>query len=231
MHISPSIFKAYDIRGIVPTTVHGEMARALGRAFGTLAMRQGERTVAVGRDGRLSGPMLAAALSALITAWWRRGEWRRRPLSLVCPAMVAGRWGGLLLAAGYAVFSGWGLPAQRTVLMLAVSVLLRSRGLRWPWWITWLTACAVVLAWDPWAWLQAGFWLSFVAVGLLMAWEDRHPSAIDGAAASAPLPAAGAAPAAAPLPAAGAAVSAPLPAAGALPGAALASLSTGAAAD
>jgi competence protein ComEC len=130
--------------------------------------------------------MLAAALSALITAWWRRGEWRRRPLSLVCPAMVAGRWGGLLLAAGYAVFSGWGLPAQRTVLMLAVSVLLRSRGLRWPWWITWLTACAVVLAWDPWAWLQAGFWLSFVAVGLLMAWEDRHPSAIDGAAASAP---------------------------------------------
>ena len=62
MQLSPSIFKAYDIRGIVPSTVHAEMARALGRAFGTLAMRQGERTVAVGRDGRLSGPLLAGAL-------------------------------------------------------------------------------------------------------------------------------------------------------------------------
>ena len=59
--------------------------------------------------------------------------------------------------------------------MLAVSLLLRSRGLRWPGWATWLVACAVVLAWDPWAWLQAGFWLSFVAVGLLMLWEDRRP--------------------------------------------------------
>jgi phosphomannomutase len=62
MQISPSIFKAYDIRGIVPSTVHADMARALGRAFGTLAMHQGERSVAVGRDGRLSGPLLAGAL-------------------------------------------------------------------------------------------------------------------------------------------------------------------------
>ena len=62
MQLTPSIFKAYDIRGIVPSTVHADMARALGRAFGTLAMRQGERTVAVGRDGRLSGPLLAGAL-------------------------------------------------------------------------------------------------------------------------------------------------------------------------
>ena len=62
MSFSPGIFKAYDIRGVVPSTVNAEMAQALGRAFGTLAMRQGERVVAVGRDGRLSGPMLAAAL-------------------------------------------------------------------------------------------------------------------------------------------------------------------------
>ncbi len=130
--------------------------------------------------------LLAAALSVLITGLWRRAAWRRRPLSLWWPAAVAGRWGGLLLAAGYAVFSGWGLPAQRTVLMLAVSVLLRSRGLRWPGWATWLLACAVVLAWDPWAWLQAGFWLSFVAVGLLMVWEDREPASLDDVTVPAP---------------------------------------------
>jgi phosphomannomutase len=62
MQVSASIFKAYDIRGIVPSTLTPELARALGRAFGTVAMAQGETTVAVGRDGRLSGPSLSEAL-------------------------------------------------------------------------------------------------------------------------------------------------------------------------
>ncbi|OGB30640.1 MAG: phosphoglucomutase [Burkholderiales bacterium RIFCSPLOWO2_12_FULL_61_40] len=62
MHISASIFKAYDIRGIVPSTLTEEVALGLGRAFGTVALAQGETTVAVGRDGRLSGPMLSQAL-------------------------------------------------------------------------------------------------------------------------------------------------------------------------
>jgi len=62
MQLSTSIFKAYDIRGVVPSTVNVEMAQALGRAFGTVALREGQRTVAVGRDGRLSGPALSAAL-------------------------------------------------------------------------------------------------------------------------------------------------------------------------
>jgi phosphomannomutase len=62
MQLSPSIFKAYDIRGIVPATLTEEVAEALGRAFGTIARREGEQSVAVGRDGRLSGPALSAAL-------------------------------------------------------------------------------------------------------------------------------------------------------------------------
>lgn len=62
MQISAGIFKAYDIRGIVPSTLNEELALGLGRAFGTIAMAQGQTTVAVGRDGRLSGPSLAAAL-------------------------------------------------------------------------------------------------------------------------------------------------------------------------
>ena len=62
MQVTPSIFKAYDIRGIVPSTINEAMAEALGKAFGTLAMAEGEKTVAVGRDGRLSGPSLSAAL-------------------------------------------------------------------------------------------------------------------------------------------------------------------------
>jgi phosphomannomutase len=62
MQLSASIFKAYDIRGIVPSTINQPMAEALGRAFGTAARREGETKVAVGRDGRLSGEALSAAL-------------------------------------------------------------------------------------------------------------------------------------------------------------------------
>jgi phosphomannomutase len=62
MQVNPSIFKAYDIRGVVPATLNVEVAEALGRAFGTHAAAHGETTVAVGRDGRLSGPSLIEAL-------------------------------------------------------------------------------------------------------------------------------------------------------------------------
>lgn len=62
VHPTPAIFKAYDIRGIVPSTLNEDVARGLGRAFGTAVRAEGQTTVAVGRDGRLSGPALSAAL-------------------------------------------------------------------------------------------------------------------------------------------------------------------------
>ncbi len=64
MHLSPRIFKAYDIRGTVPSTLSPEVAHVLGRAFGALVREQGGGAVAVGRDGRLSSPALAEALIA-----------------------------------------------------------------------------------------------------------------------------------------------------------------------
>ena len=62
MQLTASSFKAYDIRGIVPAALNEAFALGLGRAFGTLALREGQTTVAVGRDGRISGPALSAAL-------------------------------------------------------------------------------------------------------------------------------------------------------------------------
>ncbi|WP_372827870.1 phosphomannomutase/phosphoglucomutase [Polaromonas sp.] len=62
MQVNPSILKAYDIRGVVPATIDESVAEALGHAFGSSALAQGEATVAVGRDGRDSGPALSAAL-------------------------------------------------------------------------------------------------------------------------------------------------------------------------
>lgn len=111
-----------------------------------------------------------AWLAAQAVGWlWRRSVRWTPALCLALPAATAATWGGLLLAAGYALFSGWGVPAQRTVWMLTAMVLLRQSGKRWPWPQVWLLAMAVVVALDPWALLQAGFWLSFVAVGVLFA--------------------------------------------------------------
>lgn len=62
MQVTASNFKAYDIRGIVGKTIDEAFAEHLGRAFGSEALKAGEKAVAVGRDGRLSGPGLVAAL-------------------------------------------------------------------------------------------------------------------------------------------------------------------------
>ena len=60
--LSKTIFKAYDIRGVIDKTLDEGIARHIGRAFGAAALAKGERKVVIGRDGRLSGPGLAAAL-------------------------------------------------------------------------------------------------------------------------------------------------------------------------
>ncbi len=114
-----------------------------------------------------------AWLASLAIGWlWRRSARYTPRLCLWLPASSAGALGGLLLAALYALFSGWGVPAQRTIWMLATVVLLRQNGKQWPWPVVWLLAMAVVVLLDPWALMQAGFWLSFVAVGILFATDS-----------------------------------------------------------
>ena len=66
--IAPEIFKAYDIRGIVDKTLTEEGAQAIGQALGTMARAKGVNRFVVGRDGRLSGPRLAKALSRGLNA-------------------------------------------------------------------------------------------------------------------------------------------------------------------
>jgi competence protein ComEC len=109
--------------------------------------------------------MFAWAAAALVGRLWRRSA----RLCLAWPVQHAGLAGGVLLATAYAVFSGWGVPAQRTVLMLSAVGVLRLGARDWPWPWVWLLACATVVVVDPWALTQAGFWLSFVAVGVLFA--------------------------------------------------------------
>lgn len=65
---APEIFKAYDIRGIVDKTLTAAAVRAIGHALGSEAVARGQKAIAVGRDGRLSGPELAGALADGIRA-------------------------------------------------------------------------------------------------------------------------------------------------------------------
>ena len=65
--IAPEIFKAYDIRGIVDRTLTEAAAYQIGRAIADRAAAAGLSEIAVGRDGRLSGERLAAALSSGLT--------------------------------------------------------------------------------------------------------------------------------------------------------------------
>jgi phosphomannomutase/phosphoglucomutase len=61
--LSKTIFKAYDIRGVLDKTLDAGIAKKIGQAFGAAALAKGEGKVVIGRDGRLSGPELAASLA------------------------------------------------------------------------------------------------------------------------------------------------------------------------
>ena len=148
----------------------------------TAALLLGDQAAIHAKDWdvfRLTGIAHLMSISGLhITLWawvarglvsrvWRYSDIWGRSWCLIYPAPLAALWGGVLFALAYAVFSGWGVPAQRTVIMLLAACWLRANAWRWPLLAQWLLAAAAVCVWDPWALLQAGFWLSFVAVGML----------------------------------------------------------------
>ncbi len=163
------------IAGVVAALVTGDQ-RAIDRADWDVF-----RATGVAHLVAISGLhiTLFAWMAALVVgALWRRSV----RLCLAVPAPSAGLMAGVVLAAGYALFSGWGVPAQRTVIMLAAVALLQLSGRRWPWPQVWLLACAAVVLVDPWALAQAGFWLSFVAVGILFATNPIAASAYQSSA-------------------------------------------------
>ena len=63
MNLPKEIFKAYDIRGIVGKTLTAEIVETIGHAIGSEAVARGQHTIAIGRDGRLSGVEFSAALA------------------------------------------------------------------------------------------------------------------------------------------------------------------------
>ncbi|KIQ29009.1 competence protein ComEC [Variovorax paradoxus] len=162
--------------GVIAALVTGDQ-RAIDRAGWDVF-----RATGVAHLMSISGlhiTMFAWLAAHIVGALWRRSG--RAMLRL--PAPQAALLGGVVLATLYALFSGWGVPAQRTVWMLATVASLRLTGRRWPWPHVWLLTAAVVVAVDPWALMQAGFWLSFVAVGVLFATDSTEAGARKAGAA------------------------------------------------
>ncbi len=108
---------------------------------------------------------LFAVLVAGLVRWlWVRNQWLTHRL----PAFTAAAWFGLLAAVLYALASGWQVPAQRTVLMLAMVALARSITRNpHPAHVLATAGFAVLLA-DPFAVLSPGAWFSFAAVAMLV---------------------------------------------------------------
>lgn len=107
--------------------------------------------------------MVASLVFLLISALWRRIP----PLTIRYPAPVAGAVVAVAGAAAYSVMTGFALPAQRALVMLAVGcVAAASRRSVNPFRVL-LAALVVVILLDPFAGLAPGFWLSFGAVGAI----------------------------------------------------------------
>jgi competence protein ComEC len=112
---------------------------------------------------------LHVTMVAAIFGWLVNFGWRRVPrLALRLPAQKAGLLAACVAALFYALIAGFAVPAQRTLYMLLVAALAMLSGRIVAPSRTLLLALLVVLLFDPWAVLAAGFWLSFGAVGALL---------------------------------------------------------------
>jgi competence protein ComEC len=124
--------------------------------------------------------MIAALAAGLAHFLWRHSCFVGRDWPLRLPAQKVAAGAGLLAAAGYVALAGFGIPAQRTLWMLAVAAAALWSARIVP--ASQVLACALlaVLVLDPWAVLWPGFWLSFCAIGcILLATAGRSGEGVD----------------------------------------------------
>jgi competence protein ComEC len=112
--------------------------------------------------------MIAALFGGLARCLWRHSFFTRANLPLILPAQKVGAAAGLFAALVYVALAGFGIPAQRTLLMLAVVSIALWLGRIASVSHVLCLSITVVLLCDPWAVLWPGFWLSFVAIACIL---------------------------------------------------------------
>lgn len=147
--------------GVLTALAVGDQ-RAIGQAQWQVFTRTGVNHL-ISISG-LHVTMLSGLAFALVYALWRRSS----RLTLRLPARKAAAGAGLLTALAYAWLSGFAVPAQRTVYMLAVVAVALWSGRVSSASVVLCAALFAVLVIDPWAVLAPGFWLSFGAVAVIM---------------------------------------------------------------
>ena len=113
--------------------------------------------------------LVSGLFAWLAGALWRRSAW----LLLRMPARRVAALAAIAGALGYTLIAGFAVPAQRTFWMVTVVALALCSGRIVTATRTLALALGVVLAFDPWAVLSAGFWLSFGAVALIFFVSDQ----------------------------------------------------------
>ena len=137
----------------------------------TEQQRQWFNLTGIGHLVSISGlhiTMIAALVAAFMRVAWRHGSWQRQALPLLMPAQRAGALAGLVAAAIYVALAGFGVPALRTLLMLAVVTAAQFAAWLLPPSRVLAAALLVVMIVDPWALLWPGFWLSFGAIACIL---------------------------------------------------------------
>ncbi len=147
--------------GVLLALILGDQ-RAIGDADWTLFNRTG-----IGHLVSISGlhiTMIASLAGLTVGALWRRSP----ALLARAAAQTAAVMAGITAAFLYALLAGWGVPAQRTVVMLATVGVAWLFGSRIGPATSLALAAVLVCLIDPWAVLTAGFWLSFGAVAAIV---------------------------------------------------------------
>jgi competence protein ComEC len=154
-----------EYKGVIVALVIGDQ-RGIGQSDWALFNRTG-----IGHLVSISGlhiTMVAGLFALLAAALWRRSFYTKAQLPLLIPAQKVAALVGVVVALTYVLLAGFGIPAQRTLYMIAVV----SAAL-WSGRITGVShvlcvALGVVVLLDPWAMLWPGFWLSFGAVAVIL---------------------------------------------------------------
>lgn len=151
--------------GVLVALVLGDQ-RAISQADWTLFNQTG-----VGHLMSISGlhiTMVAGLFGACLNFLWRRSFYSRAQLPLLIPAQQVAALATCLTAMLYVALTGFGIPAQRTLIMLSVVAaaicLDRISSVSH----VMCVALALVVVFDPWAVMWPGFWLSFGAVALIL---------------------------------------------------------------
>lgn len=151
--------------GVIVALVIGDQ-RVIGQSDWTVFNRTGiAHLVAI---SGLHITMIAGLFAACAGFLWRRSLFTRAQLPLLVPAQKVAVLTGLLSALLYTLLAGFGIPAQRTLIMLAVVGAAFWMGRLTPISYVMCLALGVVLLTDPWALLWPGFWLSFGAVAIIL---------------------------------------------------------------